>query len=575
MIPFNIKWKLGIILVLVSGLFFPNKGNVTAAGTPRNVIMMVMDGTSSNAVTLARWYKGGPLVLDGILVGGVRTASLHSAITDSPAAGTALATGNKTIDDVIGMTPGMDGKSLVPMVNLSEAAKRAGLATGIVSTSEVQHATPASYSAHVTGRGNYHDIAEQQVYQGLDVVLGGGKSSLMAKNRADREDLLAEIKNLGYKFVDTRAGLVEAVSGQKSGGKVWGSFSENALSNHFDREHLTPLQPTLAEMTDAALGLLNTKNEKGFFLFVEGSKVDWAAHKNDPVGIVSEVLGFDEAVEKALEFARKDGNTLVIAVADHGNSGLSIGSQKTDDSYMKSPAELFVKPLKKAGLTLEGALATMKPDRSNLREVATRYGLKDLSRDEWRQLKRSRDLEGDLTKLLSQRARLGFTTHGHTGEDVFLYAFGPPLGKPSGLIENTEIASVISRYLGIGLNGASSTRNGAGAQGAGSTGDQAGAGTETETETEGAGSDEGGGSVREGENVFKYVAAKKYFTGKGYEVEVRGRLTANPVFVARKAGEMLEFPENKNYYLKNGAKVVCGAPNVFNGGDFFVVLPLE
>ncbi|WP_318506949.1 alkaline phosphatase [Bacillus sp. T3] len=108
------KPKLGLVLVLVMALIFPNRGGVAAAWTGKNVIMMVMDGTSSNAVTLARLYKGGPLALDGILVGGVKTASLASAITDSPAAGTALATGHKTLDDVVGMVPGMDNKSLVP-----------------------------------------------------------------------------------------------------------------------------------------------------------------------------------------------------------------------------------------------------------------------------------------------------------------------------------------------------------------------------------------------------------------------------------------------------------------------------
>ncbi len=435
-------------------------------------------------------------------------------------------------------------------MNLTEAAKQAGLATGIVSTSEIQHATPASYSAHSTGRGNYHDIAEQQVYQKLDVVLGGGKSSLLAKNRADQEDLLSEIKRFGYKFVETKSGLNAAVQ-QGKADKVWGSFAENALSNHFDLESLTPEQPSLAEMTEAAIDVLARKNDKGFFLFVEGSKVDWAAHKNDPVGIVSEVLGFDEAVGKALEFARKDGNTMVIAVADHGNSGLSIGSSATDHTYMKSPADLFVKPLKKAGMTLEGAMATMMPNRSNLDEVAARYGLKDLSRDEWRELKRTKDVEAELARLLSMRAKLGFTTHGHTGEDVFLYAYGP--GKPSGLIENTEVAHVIARSLGVGLNGEVGGNGGSGGAGAGS------------------GAPSGGGGTAAG-GAIEYVAAQEYFAGKGYSVELQGRLTSNPAFVAKKASETLEFPENKNYYLKNGMQVECEAPNVFAGGMFFVAL---
>ncbi|MGJ7920792.1 alkaline phosphatase [Neobacillus sp. LXY-4] len=513
-----------LIPVLITALFLPKEGvKAETAGTHKNVIMMVMDGTNSSAVTLARWYKGGPLALDEILVGGVRTASLRSAITDSPAAGTALATGNKTIAHVVGMVPRK--KDLHPVVNLSEAAKRAGLATGIVSTSEIQNATPASYSSHVTDRYHYDDIAEQQVYGNFDVVLGGGKRSLLRRVRTDQENLVAAVERKGYQVVENKDELAAAVGGKA--GKVWGSFASNAMSNHFDREFLTPGQPTLAEMTEAALGVLSGK-DRGFFLFVEGSKVDWAAHKNDPVGMVSEVLGFDEAVGKALEFAKQDGNTLVIAVTDHGNSGLTIGNRSTDKTYMDSGADLFVKPLKKAELTLEGALATLEDDRGNLREVAASYGLKDLSGAEWRRLKYAdgdKGLEKEMSRMLSRRAKLGFTTYGHTGEDVFLYAFGP--GKPGGLIDNTEIAGVVARHLGFELNGG-----------------------------------------------VRYVEAREFFEGKGYGVKVRGARSANPVLVVERDGEVLEYPENKNYFVKNGVEQVeTAAPNVFNGKEFFVAVP--
>nr|WP_282434273.1 alkaline phosphatase [Bacillus sp. DNRA2] len=536
--------------------------------------MMVMDGTSSSAVALTRLYKGGPLSLDEVLVGGVRTRSLYSAITDSAAAGTALATGHKTVHEVVGMVPGAEERSLVPAVNLVEAARSAGLATGLVATSEIQNATPASYSSHARHRSEYGDIAEQQVFQGLDVVLGGGMSSLVARNRSDREDLVPVLAELGYRVVRNRSELAKVVgdgvggsgggaggsgggAGPGSGGvggsgsglgsgadgagtavardvKVWGSFAEYGMSNHFDRESLTPEQPTLAEMTEAAIGLLARK-ERGFFLMVEGSKVDWAAHKNDPVGMVSEVLGFDEAVRSALDFARKDGNTLVLAVTDHGNSGLSIGSGATDKTYMKSEPDLFVGPLKRAGLTLEGALATLDEDRGNLRDVAVRYGLKDLTRDEWRSLERARDdvkeLERGMTRMMAKRSRLGFTTHGHTGEDVFLYGFGP--GKPSGLLDNTELAGVIAGQLGFSF-----------------------------------GADDGSGGKGRG---LRYVAAKEHFA-KGV-LTIRGARSADPVLeVKLPSGETLVFPENRNYFFRNGVKEMVPAPNVFDGKEWFVAV---
>lgn len=147
--------------------------------------MMVMDGTSSSATTLARLYKGKPLALDEIVTGGVRTYSAESAITDSAPAATALATGNKSNSGYVGVlptivsSPGLkpikEEDKLLPVANVLEGAKRTGRATGIVATAEIQHATPAGFSAHHVNRKNFEVIAEQQVYQNIDVVLGGEK----------------------------------------------------------------------------------------------------------------------------------------------------------------------------------------------------------------------------------------------------------------------------------------------------------------------------------------------------------------------------------------------------------------
>ncbi len=154
-----------------------------------------------------------------------------------------------------------------------EGAKQAGKATGIISTSEIQHATPAGFSAHVTHRSNYGDIAEQQVYQGIDVVLGGGKESLLpgkTKNaRMDGENLLEVLDEDKYDFVETRDELLKSKSN-----KIWGSFAPSALAYDLDRKTTKPSEPTLAEMTNKALKTLK-KDKDGFFLFVEGSKIDW------------------------------------------------------------------------------------------------------------------------------------------------------------------------------------------------------------------------------------------------------------------------------------------------------------
>lgn len=523
-----------LILLSLLAFSFPSGCGFAANPAKKNVIFMIMDGTNSDIVTLSRWYKGAGLNLDKILVGGVRTYSGESAITDSAAAGTAMATGVKTRADYIGMS--QDGK---PVLTVLEAAKLSGYATGIVSTSPVQHATPAAFTSHVSDRDEFGDIGEQQVYQNLDVILGGGaawlkpKSENKVKNddgmlktkqisREDGENLISKIKSDSlYSFIISKDRLSK--KGQTDG-KLWGAFAEEDLAYDFDRKALKLDEPTLAEMTKAAIEQLSASS-KGFFLMVEGSKVDWAAHKNDPVGMISEVLSFDKAVGEALDFAERDGNTVVVAVTDHGNSGLTLGNMDTDKNYKSQPKDHFVEPLKKAEYTVKGAASLLKDDRSNLKEVLSSYGLDDLNKKEYCVMKDAKDvsvLEDEMVKLMAKRANLGFSTHGHTGEDVFLYGFGP--GKPSGLIENIELPRVFARYLGFSLD------------------------------------------------IFSdwYVDGEKFFKEKGYKVKVDKRDRDNPELVVSRGEEELRFPENKNYYLRNGERVELRSVNVYSGGRFFV-----
>ncbi|MCM3745215.1 alkaline phosphatase [Sporosarcina luteola] len=502
---------------------------------PTNVIMMVMDGTSAGATSLARWYKGEDLAMDEILIGGVRTHSAESAITDSAPAATALATGHKSNDKVVGLlpslvnTPGVESvdseDAFKPVANVLEGAKLLGKSTGIISTSEIQHATPAGFSSHATHRSNYQDIAEQQVYQEIDVVLGGGKESLLpgtSKNaRVDGEDLTKVLDAQGYDFVQTRDELL-----QTNSNKIWGSFAPSALAYDFDRQTTSNEEPSLAEMTKKAIDTLS-QDEDGFFLFVEGSKVDWAAHANDPIGIISEVLAFDDAVNEALKFAKQDGNTMVIAVSDHGNSGITMGNVNTSGNYSGIPVSAYVDPLKKASLTVEGALNQLNDDRSNMKVVAELYGLDNLTKTEIEILKASKSLQSDMTKMLSNRANIGFTTGGHTGEDVFLYAYGP--SKPYGLIDNTDIAKTMAAFLGFDLNKIT-------------------------------------------DKLF--VNARESFEKRGYQTRIDVTDEHNPVFIAEKQNSRIELPINKNFahVTKNNqsyTKTLDGV-TVYNEKDFYV-----
>jgi len=438
---------------------------VAGPAKAKNVIFLLTDGTGPEAWPLTRWVTGGPLVVDQILTGAVRTYGADSVITDSAPGATAYATGFKGSDKGISVAPWSitidaaqadPAKKFVPLATLLEGARLTGRATGIIATSNVQHATPAAFSSHWHDRGNYNEIAEQQVYEGIDVVLSGGSQYLLPKSvkggkREDGENLLEVIQSKGYAYVTTR----DAMLGVRSG-KVWGAFAPDAMAYDVDRADLAKTEPALAEMTSKAIELLagSAKGRKsGFFLFIEGSKTDWAAHADDPAGVVSEVAAFDKAVGTALDFARKDKKTLVVVVSDHGTGGLSIGTA-TDKNYSFTDDDSVVGPMRKAKKSAEGLdmLLQGEPSPDRVKAVmAAEWGIGDLSESE---LKSIVDLVAAkkptmpvTVGMLSRRARLGWTTGGHTGADVFLFSYGP--GRLAGLMENTGVSRAVAGAMGV------------------------------------------------------------------------------------------------------------------------------
>ncbi|MDY8093388.1 alkaline phosphatase [Paenibacillus polymyxa] len=491
----------------------------------KNVIILIPDGMANDATALARWYKGSSLTLDSMASGMVRTHSADAPIADSAPAGTAFATGHKSHTGYVGVLPdeatmpgqqpiaGGDAKK--PVASILEASKLAGKSTGIIATSEIMHATPADFTAHYPDRKNYDALSMQQAYNGVDVVLGGGGKFLEAAGRKDGQDLVAQIKDQGYDFVTTPEGLKKSTSS-----KLWGSFSPEALAYNLDRD--ASKEPSLAEMTSKAIDVLS-KNDKGFFLMVEGSKVDWAAHANDPTGIISDVLSFDDAVKVAVDYAKHNQNTVVVAVTDHGNGGLTIGSSDTTSNYDKMPLASFIDPLKKAKLTGEGLEAKLNADRSNIKEVlSTYFGITDLTDEEVKTIKDAK--EGSMNyavgPIISKRANIGWTTGGHTGGDVVLYTYAPNGGRPSGVIDNTDVNKYMTRVLGLDLDTVSKQL---------------------------------------------FVPAKAAFEAKG------AKFTADTkVITVTKGSNKLELPVYKNIAMLNGKNTTLNGVVVFNGVDYFV-----
>ncbi len=454
-----------VLLANVAGAAFAAPLEGVGEGFAKNVIYLIPDGMSQGGVTLARWVynNGEPLHMDETVSGLMQTHNSDTIVADSAPAGTAMATGVKTQDKLIGIKPAVanlpgafqptEDEIYMPVASILEAAKLNGKKTGLIATSEIQHATPADYSSHAVHRNEYTNIGEQQVYQGIDVVLGGGlgylgldtsdEKKITSKYRVDGEDMIPVLEEMGYEIITTRDELLASTAD-----KIWGGFAEKAMKRDLDKP---AEEPSLAEMTQKAIDVLS-QGENGFFLFVEGSQVDWAAHANDTVGIISEIKAFDDAFGVALDFAKADGNTVVIAATDHGNSGITIGNMATSSNYSTLPVEFFVQYLRKATVTEEKALSMINEDGSNLAEVFAALGIEDATEEEIASVLEAE--EGGtalaLARVVSERSGIGYSTLGHTGEDVAIYVYSPSAENTlSGLINNSELGQYAAKAFGI------------------------------------------------------------------------------------------------------------------------------
>ena len=252
----------------------------------------------------------GPMSLCAQLAGSVTTASASSAVTDSAAAGTALSSGYKTINGYVGID-----KKMVPKANLVEAAESVGKATGIISTYHWSHATPAAFTAHAIDRGDDFNIYQQVENKGLEVVLGVGYG--MVSQYATIQNAIDN----GYTVVETKEDMLNV----KPGDRIWGNVAESTYPYDVD---LSETQPTLAEMTAGAITALSGDPD-GFFLMVEGGKVDTGGHSNDARTSTSEYLAFDAAFKIALDFAKGRADTIVVGTPDHNTGGLNIPEDPT------------------------------------------------------------------------------------------------------------------------------------------------------------------------------------------------------------------------------------------------------
>ena len=442
-----------------------------------NVIVLIPDGCGVAHMTIARWFKGAPLTQDSMDVSLVRTFSANSMITGSAAAATAFASGVKTWeetrkarclsilpDSVLLPSPEeLDREAQWrPVATVLEGARLAGKSVGLVATCRMSHATPAAFASHWHSRYDDNILMEQMVYQGIDVLFGGGFGYLIPDTqdkgrRQDDENLHQVLLSDGYKVISTRDELLALES---STPRVWGLFASGHMVHDIDRRFLAPGEPSIAEMTRKAIELLS-ENPKGFFLMVEGSQVDWSSHDNEPVGVVTEYIAFDQAVAVALDFARShlEQKTLVLVIPDHDNGGMSLGHRDIDSYTFKMHDMIDI--LNKAALTADGVEwlicnTARKADADSIKQIVEEYyGIADLTDEETEAIINELadtpyvDLGKVIGPMLSTRAGIGWTTFDHTGNDVPMFSYG--LSSVPRTLDNTDIAHLCAGTMGFEL----------------------------------------------------------------------------------------------------------------------------
>ncbi|KAI8059884.1 alkaline-phosphatase-like protein [Gongronella butleri] len=472
------------LLVTSAAFLFTKEEPVVHEPAKRNVIMMISDGFGPASETFARQYyqwheklapQAAMLPLDEIHVGHSRTQSSSSLVTDSAAGATAFACALKSYNGAIGVDP-----EKRPCGTVLESAKlHHDMLTGLVVTSRVTHATPASFSAHVAWRDWEPLIAEHQIgYTPLgrtvDLMFGGGSCEFLPNVtdsneiscRADQRDLFQEAKdNFGWTVHRTRKEF-DAIDTHHAHLPLMTVFTPQHMSYEIDRKPAK--EPALHEMTEKALDILlhaSKEADKGFFLMIEGSRIDMAAHSNDAATHVHEILEYHRTVELVKEFVRANPDTVVISTSDHETGGLTVGRQVGSDypEYKWNP-EVIQRVTNSsealAGMWYKATVAeaaTTKFLKDTL--VADGLGVDDATKEEldrilqWKDSGKSFEvLITYFADIVSRRALIGFTTWGHTAVDVNLYAYGPGTERLRGSHENIEIGDFIVDFLGLDLD---------------------------------------------------------------------------------------------------------------------------
>lgn len=460
----------------------PTQASSTSTEKATNIILMVGDGMGPSVVGLMRDYarviEGRELWIAQTLSEGelalVNVAPKGGLVTDSAASATALATGEKVPNWIISV----DSKGK-PLTTILELAKNDGKSVGLVSTTGITHATPACFAAHVGHRDLESEIAEQMLAANADVLMGGGLRYWIPQGadcsdfagfeggsrRGDEKNLLEEARKGGYRIITEKNELKSA----REEKKVLGLFAASHVPYALDRRpNDNSDAPSLAEMTEAALALLS-KSEKGFFLMVEGGRIDHAAHNNDVAAMLADAMDFDDAVGVAYHYAKKQPETAIFITADH-STGAPCLSIRYSDELGRSvvPDDSMLKAIAKQDASFVNILGPLMaaPLPDTLKELVSKHtGVEITDEDAELVLRmqplspfhvikpRYRNMGGYAThalgRVLSEEYGTTWGTGEHFATPVLLIGYGPGADHVHGYIENPDIFHIMREAGGL------------------------------------------------------------------------------------------------------------------------------
>ena len=409
-----------------------------AQTAPKNVIYMIGDGMGPAFTTAYRYYKDDPTtkeiettVFDTMLKGMAHTyPDDHTYVTDSAAGATALSSGHKSYNGAIAVDTAKK-----PVKTMLEIAKEQGMTTALVATSQINHATPASFAAHNESRRNYDDIANDYIDNKIagklpvDLMLGGGTQYFIRDDR----NLVDEFKQASYQYGDDIQNL-----GQITQVPAIGLYAPKGLPFALDEN------PTrLKQLTAKAFDLLDGQNNKGFFVMIEGSQIDWCGHANDIACAMAEMDDFAKSIETAKAYVDNNPDTILVITADHSTGGLTIGAH----GQYKWETDII-----KGVKATAGTLTKLLMESDNLKTVWQANTSIEFTAENEIKLKQAKAM-GEKTLNLAVKSIIndlsftGWTTGGHTASDVQVFAYGKNSDDFVGSQNNTDIAKKLIGYI--------------------------------------------------------------------------------------------------------------------------------